>query len=132
MEFLNSRSPISKERAMEVAVEQYGFCPDIVDQSKMDRHWAIWQMSCGSPLSGTFGGNYTTREGRKRTNKNNKIPALWEQHLNEFAVLLSDAIPSLKNTDWIIEKSECLFVAQMVPRKEGEPQAGPLTILAFR
>ena len=30
--------------------------------------------------------------------------ALWEQHLNEFAVLLSDAIPSLKNTDWIIEK----------------------------
>ena len=58
--------------------------------------------------------------------------ALWEQHLNEFAVLLSDAIPSLKNTDWIMNKSECLFVAQMVPRKEGEPQAGPLTILAFR
>lgn len=57
--------------------------------------------------------------------------ALWEQHLNEFAVLLSDAIPSLKNTDWIIEKKR-VFVAQMVPRKEGEPQAGPLTILAFR
>lgn len=56
---------------------------------------------------------------------------LWEQHLNEFAVLLSDAIPSLKNTDWIIEKKR-VFVAQMVPRKEGEPQAGPLTILVFR
>ena len=30
--------------------------------------------------------------------------ALWEQHLSEFTVLLSDAIPSLKNTDWSIEK----------------------------
>lgn len=58
--------------------------------------------------------------------------ALWDQHLNEFTVLLSDAIPSLKNTDWSIEKSECLFAGQMVPRKESEPQVGLLTILAFR
>lgn len=29
-------TPISKERAMEVAVEQYGFCPDIVDQEQDD------------------------------------------------------------------------------------------------
>lgn len=57
--------------------------------------------------------------------------ALWEQHLNEFTVLLSDTIPSLKNTDWSIEKKR-VFVGQMVLRKEGEPQAGPLTILVFR
>lgn len=30
---------------------------------------------------------------------------LWEQHLNEFTVLLSDTIPSLNNTDWSIEKN---------------------------
>jgi hypothetical protein len=58
------------------------------------------------------------------------VIALWEQHLNEFAILLSDAIPSLKKTDWIIEKKR-VFVGQMVPRKEGEPQAGPFTILVF-
>ncbi len=29
-------SPVSKEKAMEVAVEQYGFCPDIVDQEQDD------------------------------------------------------------------------------------------------
>ena len=29
-------APISKENAMEVAVEQYGFCPDIVDQEPED------------------------------------------------------------------------------------------------
>ena len=28
--------PVSKERAMEVATEQYGFCPDIVDQEQDD------------------------------------------------------------------------------------------------
>ena len=47
-------TPISKERAMEVAVEQYGFCPDL-DQNE-DGALAPWQMSCGSPPSGTSGG----------------------------------------------------------------------------
>ena len=30
---------------MEVAAEQYGFCPDIVDQEQDDPLWAIWRMS---------------------------------------------------------------------------------------
>ena len=29
-------SPVSKEKAMEVAVEQYGFCPDVIDQGTED------------------------------------------------------------------------------------------------
>ena len=29
-------TPISKERAMEVAVEQYGFCPDPVSYTHLD------------------------------------------------------------------------------------------------
>ena len=29
-------APVSKEMAMEVATEQYGFCPDIVDQEQDD------------------------------------------------------------------------------------------------
>mgnify|MGYP001163098684 CR=1 FL=1 len=41
-------APVSQEQAMEVATEQYGFCPDIVDQEQ-------W-MCCGSPPSGTSGG----------------------------------------------------------------------------
>jgi len=28
--------PVSKEKAMELAAEQYGFCPDIVDQEQDD------------------------------------------------------------------------------------------------
>lgn len=28
--------PVSTEKAMEVALEQYGFCPDIVDQEPED------------------------------------------------------------------------------------------------
>ena len=27
-------APVSQEKAMEVATEQYGFCPDIVDQEQ--------------------------------------------------------------------------------------------------
>ena len=29
-------APVPKEKAMEVALEQYGFCPDIVDQEPED------------------------------------------------------------------------------------------------
>ena len=47
-------TPISKERAMEVAVEQYGFC-QIWIRMRMEA-LAPWQMSCGSPPSGTSGG----------------------------------------------------------------------------
>lgn len=49
-------APVSQEQAMEVAAEQYGFCPDIVDQEQDAPLWAIWRMSCGSPPSGTSGG----------------------------------------------------------------------------
>ena len=30
--------------------------------------------------------------------------AWWEQYLRKFTILLSDAVPSLKNSDWRIEK----------------------------
>ena len=49
-------APIPKEKAMEVALEQYGFCPDIVDQERRTPPLAHWPMCCGSPPSGTSGG----------------------------------------------------------------------------
>ena len=48
-------APVPKEQAVEVAVEQYGFCPDL-DQ---DAGWialALLADVCGSPPSGTSGG----------------------------------------------------------------------------
>ena len=51
--------------------------------------------------------------------------ALWEQHLNEFAVLLSDAIPSLKNTDWSIEKKRVLVCRPDDSGKRKRTASGP-------
>lgn len=51
--------------------------------------------------------------------------ALWEQHLNEFAVLLSDAIPSLKNTDWIIEKKRVFVCGSDGSKKRRRTVSGP-------
>ena len=48
-------APVPKEKAMDVAVELYGFCPDL-DQNDGWKHLAPWQMSCGSPPSGISGG----------------------------------------------------------------------------
>ena len=50
---------------------------------------------------------------------------LWEQHLNEFAVLLSDAIPSLKNTDWIIEKKRVFVCGSDGSKKRRRTASGP-------
>ena len=56
LEFL-LQAPVSQEQAMEVATEQYGFCPTSWIRNRMTPLWAIWQMSCGSsPPSGTSGG----------------------------------------------------------------------------
>ena len=48
-------APVSEEKAMDAAVELYGFCPDVIDQGG-DPPWALWPMCCGSPPSGTSGG----------------------------------------------------------------------------
>ena len=58
--------------------------------------------------------------------------ALWEQHLSEFTVLLSDDIPSLKNTDWSVEKKRVFVCESDDSKKRKRAQAGPLTILVFR
>ena len=49
-------TPVSREKAMKVAAEQYGFCPDIVDQEQDDPTVGNLAMSCGSPRCGTSGG----------------------------------------------------------------------------
>ena len=51
--------------------------------------------------------------------------ALWEQHLNEFTALLSDAIPSLKNTDWSIEKKRVLVCRPDDSGKRKRTASGP-------
>lgn len=51
--------------------------------------------------------------------------ALWEQHLNEFAILLSDVIPSLKNTDWIIEKKRVFVCGADGSKKRRRTASGP-------
>lgn len=51
--------------------------------------------------------------------------ALWEQHLNEFAILLSDAIPSLKKTDWIIEKKRVFVCGADGSKKRRRTASGP-------
>ena len=58
--------------------------------------------------------------------------AQWEQHLNEFTVLLSDAIPSLKNADWSIEKKRVFVCKSDISKKRRRTASGPLTILGFR
>ena len=51
--------------------------------------------------------------------------ALWEQHLNEFAVLLSDAIPSLKEhrLDYREKASVCLWVRWFQEKKANRKRA---------
>ena len=49
----------------------------------------------------------------------------WEQQLSEFAVLLSDAVPSLKNADWRIEKKRVFVCAPDSSRKRKRAASGP-------
>ena len=51
--------------------------------------------------------------------------ALWDQHLTEFTVLLSDAIPSLKNTDWSIEKKRVFVCGSDGSKKRKRTASGP-------
>ena len=51
--------------------------------------------------------------------------ALWDQHMNEFTVLLSDAIPSLKNTDWSIEKKRVFVCGSDGSKKRKRTASGP-------
>ena len=51
--------------------------------------------------------------------------ALWEQHLNEFTVLLSDAIPSIKNADWSIEKKRVFVCESDISKKRRRTASGP-------
>ena len=47
--------------------------------------------------------------------------ALWEQHLNEFAVLLSDAIPYLKEHRLDYREKRVFVCGSDGSKKEGEP-----------
>ena len=51
--------------------------------------------------------------------------ALWEQHLSEFTVLLSDDIPSLKNTDWSVEKKRVFVCESDDSKKRKRAASGP-------
>lgn len=51
--------------------------------------------------------------------------ALWEQHLNEFTVLLSDAVPSLKNADWRFEKKRVFVCEPDGSQKRKRAASGP-------
>jgi len=51
--------------------------------------------------------------------------ALWEQHLGEFTVLLSEAVPSLKNADWRIEKKRVFVCEPDSSRKRKRAASGP-------
>ena len=51
--------------------------------------------------------------------------ALWEQHLNEFTVLLSDAIPSLKDTGWNIGKKRVFVCGSDGSKKRKRATSGP-------
>ena len=51
--------------------------------------------------------------------------ALWEQRLSEFAVLLSDAVPSLKNADWRSEKKRVFVCEPDGSQKRKRAASGP-------
>lgn len=51
--------------------------------------------------------------------------ARWERYLREFTVLLSDAVPSLKNTDWRIEKKRVFVCEPDGSRKRKRAASGP-------
>ena len=51
--------------------------------------------------------------------------ALWEQHLNEFTVLISDAVPSLKNADWRFEKKRVFVCEPDGSQKRKRAASGP-------
>ncbi len=51
--------------------------------------------------------------------------ALWEQHLNEFTVLISDDIPFLKNTDWSVEKKRVFVCESDDSKKRKRAASGP-------
>lgn len=51
--------------------------------------------------------------------------ALWEQHLNEFTILLSDAVPVLENADWRIEKKRVFVCGSDGSKKRRRSASGP-------
>ena len=51
--------------------------------------------------------------------------AWWEQYLRKFTILLSDAIPSLKNTDWSIEKKRVFVCGSDGSKKRKRTASGP-------
>lgn len=53
------------------------------------------------------------------------MTALWEQHLNKFTILLSDDIPSLKNTDWSVEKKRVFVCESDGSKKRKQTASGP-------
>ncbi len=60
-------APVPQERAMEVAQEQYAFCPDVVDQGGRMPRWAPWRIRCGSRTSGISGGIDNRRTAAETT-----------------------------------------------------------------
>ena len=51
--------------------------------------------------------------------------AWWEQYLRKFTILLSDAIPSLKNSDWSIEKKRVFVCGSDGSKKRKRTASGP-------
>lgn len=51
--------------------------------------------------------------------------ALWEQHLNEFTILLSDAAPVLENADWRVEKKRVFVCESDGSKKRKQAASGP-------
>lgn len=51
--------------------------------------------------------------------------ALWDQHLNEFTVLLLDAIPVLEHADWGIEKKRVFVGESDGSKKRKQAASGP-------
>ena len=51
--------------------------------------------------------------------------AWWEQYLRKFTILLSDAVPSLKNSDWSIEKKRVFVCGSDGSKKRKRAASGP-------
>ena len=51
--------------------------------------------------------------------------AWWEQYLRKFTILLSDAVPSLKNSDWSIEKKRVFVCGSDGSKKRKRTASGP-------
>lgn len=49
-------APVPEDQAMELAMEQYAFCPDAVDQGRRMPPSAGWQIPFASRTSGSSGG----------------------------------------------------------------------------